>query len=343
VASLRVVHFCDSFPAIQKFLTIYDSSNLNVVIVNQDSIDFIQFLETAITDVNLKIVTIPKFSYEIKRILNFVFHNPRTYYKKNIIKLWDILIASDVIYLYHNTFRIEYFIILSNLKFFYRLNVKYPKFKSEDSSRYDYNYFSPSLGNLLIGFFLECYFTSFGVKMDFWFNGHTLTPRYLENLEVKNVNFPGWDQLRLKYGYRLDNFNEHSIVYFDDGYQGILDIYEEESFLNINQFFRRVLSNNKEITLYIKAHPYTQDIKSIELITRGLENQIKIIPTYIPAELIVDEFKKYYTIESGSIIPHLSKGNCYTLYHFLKFKKEDNLMLERILNDRPNINFIKNT
>lgn len=156
--------------------------------------------------------------------------------------------------------------------------------------------------------------------------------RYWQSFELANPILPtvcqpdSWERLAEKYRWTHINGDTDAILLVDGPIQLFRGVNIKDTQENLIGFFAQFLDNGVQI--HLKLHYNHPEISSFD--GTQLEDKIKKLPAYFPAELIMNHYERVYLFGSSSGSAPI-KGKKYSLANLVVFDSEEERDLFRKL------------
>jgi len=290
------VYFLENNYGIKKFLSLYNPNESNLVIISKEAISLNNVLTALLP--NQEIIRIPRiptnyippeqqFEKQIEEIVQF------SNQYKNYLNFIEP--PSEIIFFtFHNIF--HFYVLLSELMkrlqvTFYNIIVGNDNdaFQPFDIKSIPLSYQQHFMKlKELIGFELIPFKG---------YNFNTLALKIFE--KAKEVHDVKWREIANKFSIEKYNINKDAALIIDspifDGAPAGVD--PEKTQNNLIPFFKKQFQKGK--SFHLKPH-YDERCNSISLQGTEFENKIKVLPKYLPVELIMDQYDEVYSISGFS-------------------------------------------
>lgn len=314
------IHFVVNFHGIQAFLSEFDTSADNIVLIGEEEQATRNFLKRILPENSLQTLRPVRFDYGQR--LRDVFANARRLLsqtraegtvvpagRKFTLHIYSLVFPFDYYaHLFREIRNADKILFVQSHKGFYHLEeLKTVSWKLKTAA---------FIYGLIAGGRFQYYVDSvkvplLGLRNDF--------PKY-EGVRL------GWSAIREKFHFRHNEYEKEAVLIVDMPVQAWPEIDLKGSQDELVRFFKRKLDAGKKI--HLKPHYYRPGVHSF----RGteIENEIRILSSEFPTEIIFDDYDEVYAFTSAAMYAKTSAKK-FSLVKLLRY--HDQALAERLMDD----------
>jgi hypothetical protein len=318
---MKHIYLIASYPTFEQFYKTFHQEGDSAVITLKTSYALSELLDFLHSEVpNNKIIIENYKSINLKKIRSF-YNTPRKYYKKISKQIEDFIEDSPFkIHFYNDTFLIEFFIIINELK------KKYDPIVCFYGNHYTpskYNKFN--IKHIIKSLILKLYYNYFNINLDIYWNGYTIEIQWKHNFKISDTVEEYYNsQLPQKIKFSGNSSNK-KILYLHSPLDVFDGINHQKTYRKVSEYLTKTYKPYR-YDIFFKNHP---DHDYIPLEFRELLLQSTIIPSFIHPFLMDDEFDKIYTIYSTAIKSFNLKKS-YLLSNLIVYSKDTSILKDYI-------------
>lgn len=345
ISTIKNIYFIQNLHGIQYFLSAYNPSESNLVVISRTRNKSLQkFLQEIMP--NEKIIVVPYLTIPRHPLLKLPFAFYVFLWRIRYTKLFRKVKSTAKAYCLHEGGPFHFFILLAYLS---GKGVEIKNFIPHlaDASRLRRNHVTgkfyvedqqlPLLPRIFLA--LTNAAAGTGTKLKY-FNIYS----GLKNAEIVDYRPLSWDLLAKKYRWNYKNNTENAILLVSCSTKDYPGINGRETKKNLVPFFTEILDKGMKI----HAKPHYGDVEADLFHGTPLENKIEILPEYFPVELIMNQYKEVYFFASFSCSTPI-RGKKYSLAKLVVFNSKESkdrywkYIRDNYGNEAANIEFLEPT